>query len=58
MMTNMDLTFEKGVHEKYWPPWPWVGGLIFRWFYIPKHQGYWRFASCDPKSQPQELPFA
>ncbi|KAH8804650.1 hypothetical protein F5884DRAFT_754250 [Xylogone sp. PMI_703] len=58
MVTNMDFTFEKGVHEKHWPPWPWFAGFMFRWVFIPKHKGYWRFSTCDSKGMPKDLPFA
>ncbi|RFU27023.1 hypothetical protein B7463_g9300, partial [Scytalidium lignicola] len=58
MATNIDLTFEKGLHEKHWPPWPWFAGLMFRLVFIPKHKGYWRFSTCDSKGMPKELPFA
>jgi hypothetical protein len=57
MLTNMDLTFEKGVHESVWPPFPWIAALMFRMIYVPRHKGAWRFSCCDSHSSPKSLEF-
>ena len=57
MVMNGDLTYEKGVHESYWPPFPWFAGYIFRWKYVPKHAGAWRFSCSDSYGNPRELAF-
>jgi hypothetical protein len=54
----MDVTFEDNLHKDTWPPIPWFPQLIFRWQFVPKYKGAWRFASCDARGVPQELPFA
>jgi hypothetical protein len=56
-MTNMDLTFEGGLHRDRWPPFPSVVGIILRWFFIGPKQRTWRFATCDAKGMPKDLPF-
>jgi hypothetical protein len=57
IMTNIDLTFEKGVHEEAWPPYPWIAAVMFRWLYVPKNKGAWRFSCCDTYGYPKDLPF-
>ncbi|CAD6443238.1 b1b05159-2bf5-4807-bf1c-276728322fec [Sclerotinia trifoliorum] len=58
LITNSDVTYESGIHGPRFPPFPWFVGLIFRWIYIPKLKGAWRFSSCDDYGIPKELPFA
>lgn len=58
LMTNTDKTFEDGLNNDTWPPFPWIANLIFRWIYVPRHKGAWRFSPCDVYGQPKELPFA
>ncbi|PMD47807.1 hypothetical protein L207DRAFT_523164 [Hyaloscypha variabilis F] len=53
----LDYTFEDPYHAKSWPPFPWFAALIFRWLYMPKHKGAWRFGCCDWHSKPKELEF-
>jgi len=57
VLTNIDITFEKGVHEEVWPPYPWIAAVMFRWLYVPRHKGAWRFSCCDPHGYPRDLPF-
>ncbi len=49
--------FGDGVWASF-PPVPWFVHLLLRWMYVPTHQDWWRFAGCDSKSNPKELPFA
>lgn len=56
-LTNIDSTFEHPYHVKTWPPFPWYAAVIFRWFYVPKHKGAWRFSCCDWYGKPKELEF-
>ncbi|TEY76400.1 hypothetical protein BOTCAL_0059g00300 [Botryotinia calthae] len=58
LITNSDVTYESGIHGPRFPPFPWFVGLIFRWIYIPKLKGAWRFSCCDDYGVPKELPFA
>jgi len=58
LVTNGDLTYEGGIHGIRFPPFPWAVHQLFRWWYMPKLEGTWQFASCDSYSQPQELPYA
>ncbi|KAI1083567.1 hemerythrin HHE cation binding domain-containing protein [Whalleya microplaca] len=55
-LSGHDATFEDGVFE--WPPMPWVAKMVFRYWFSPIHQAWWRFAPCDASSKPQVLPFA
>jgi len=57
IITNSDVTYEGGVHGPRFPPFPWFVSQIFRWVYIPKLKGAWRFSSCDDYGKPRELPF-
>lgn len=57
IMTNIDVTFEGGLHSDRWPPFPWFAGLLFRWLFVPKNKNAWRFSTCDPKGNPRELLF-
>ena len=57
MLTNGDNTWEKGIHDAYWPPFPWFVGLIFKYVYVPKHKGVWRFSSADSNGTPRKLMF-
>jgi hypothetical protein len=54
----MDITYESNLHKDTWPPIPKFALLVFRFFYIPKHKGAWRFGSCDYTGRPKELPLA
>lgn len=56
-MSNLDRSYEEGIHKD-WPEIPWFVGLIFRYLYIPKNKTAWRFAACDSRGMPKELPFA
>lgn len=58
VMTNFDVPFEAPYHQATWPPLPWIAATIFRWLYIPRHKGAWRFSSCDSRGRPKELEFA
>jgi hypothetical protein len=55
VMTNIDYSFEGGNHSD-WPGLPWFVVLMFRWMYVPKHKGAWKFSSCDDKGMPKDLP--
>ncbi|KAK0101908.1 hypothetical protein ONS95_001280 [Cadophora gregata] len=57
VVTNMDNPFEKPVHEAVWPPFPWFVALMFRWIYLPRHKGAWRFSCCDWHGNPKDLEF-
>lgn len=57
LMTNADLSFEKPIHDAVWLPLPWYVAMMFRWFYVPKYKGAWRFSCCDSHSLPKELEF-
>lgn len=57
ILTNMDISFEKEWHTATWPPVPWFVCVIFRWLYVPKHKGAWRFSSCDAHGNPRDLEF-
>lgn len=57
MLTNADNTWEKGVHDAYWPPFPWYVALIFRYVYQPKNKGAWRFSCSDGGGNPRDLAF-
>lgn len=57
MFQNHDVTFDGGMHAA-WPPLPWIAMVLFRWIFIPRNKGWWRFAPCDSYMQPRELPFA
>ncbi|PMD22662.1 hypothetical protein NA56DRAFT_570060, partial [Hyaloscypha hepaticicola] len=58
VVTNIDRTFEDGWHQTTWPPpVPWFVPYIFRWIYLPKHKGAWRFSCCDWYGKPKELEF-
>jgi hypothetical protein len=53
----MDLTYEDNIHTDKWFPMPWVVQLMFRWLYVPKYKGAWRFGCCDVYGRPRELVF-
>ncbi|KAL2060871.1 hypothetical protein VTL71DRAFT_8923 [Oculimacula yallundae] len=57
VVTNMDIPFETPLHASVWPPYPWFAALIFRWVYMPRHKGAWRFSCCDWYGNPKELEF-
>ncbi|KAH8656090.1 hypothetical protein BGZ60DRAFT_147869 [Tricladium varicosporioides] len=57
VLTNMDFTFESPIHDSVWPPFPWFVQIMFRWLYLPKHKGAWRFSCCDWYGIPKELEF-
>ncbi|KAG4413505.1 hypothetical protein IFR04_013370 [Cadophora malorum] len=57
VLTNMDIPFEKPFHQAVWPPFPWFAALMFRWMYLPRHKGAWRFSCCDWYGNPKELEF-
>lgn len=57
-MTNSDVTYESGIHGDRFPPFPWLVGQLFRWWYVPRLRGAWRFSSCDDYGMPKQLPFA
>ncbi|KAG0649507.1 hypothetical protein D0Z07_4568 [Hyphodiscus hymeniophilus] len=57
-LTNMECGAEGGIHDKFWPPVPWYALLVFRWWFIPKNKGAWRFSSCDSRGYPKDLPFS
>ncbi|KAI1377528.1 hemerythrin HHE cation binding domain-containing protein [Hypoxylon crocopeplum] len=55
-LSGHDATFEDGVFN--WPPMPWLAKMLFRYWFHPIHNDWWRFAPCDASSNPQVLPFA
>lgn len=57
IMTDFDVPFEREYHSAVWPPLPWFVAMMFRWLYLPKHKGAWRFSSCDWYGYPKELEF-
>ncbi|KAH6682685.1 hypothetical protein B0J14DRAFT_555972 [Halenospora varia] len=57
LITNSDVTYEGGIHGARFPPFPWFVHEIFRWIYLPRLKGAWRFSSCDDYGMPRELPF-
>ncbi|KUJ16997.1 uncharacterized protein LY89DRAFT_718704 [Mollisia scopiformis] len=57
VITNFDVPFEEPYHQAVWPAIPWHVSLIFRWIYIPRHKGAWRFSCCDTHGYPKELEF-
>lgn len=52
-----DKTFDKGVFA-WWPPIPWFGMLILRWFFVPRHEAWWASGPCDASGNPRDMPFA
>ncbi|KAG4432198.1 hypothetical protein IFR05_012321 [Cadophora sp. M221] len=57
VLTNMDIPFEKPFHSSSWPPFPWIAAVMFRWVYLPRHKGAWRFSCCDQYGKPKQLDF-
>ena len=55
ILTSGDVTWEGGMHKAYWPPFPWYAMLIFKWVYIPKHKGAWRFGCSSVDMVPRDL---
>ncbi|CZR62178.1 uncharacterized protein PAC_12075 [Phialocephala subalpina] len=57
VMTNFDVPFEAPYHQAVWPTIPWYAMIVFRWVYIPRNKGAWRFSCCDSYGIPKELEF-
>ncbi|KAM5360236.1 hypothetical protein ACJZ2D_013893 [Fusarium nematophilum] len=56
-MVLHDKSFEGGAWGTF-PPVPWLVLVVLRWMFMTARKEWWRFASCDYNSLPQELPFA
>ncbi|KAH8585675.1 hemerythrin HHE cation binding domain-containing protein [Bisporella sp. PMI_857] len=57
ILTNMDVTFEKELHRKHWPPFNWLLVLFIRWYLMPMQKDLWKFSSCDSYGMPRKFPF-